>query len=901
MSVRNLNFMFQPESVALIGAGTRPGSVGAVLAENLLRAGFQGPIMPVNPKHKAIEGVLTYPDVASLPLTPELAVVSTPPDAVPGIIAELGRRGTKAAVIITAGFGEGEDRYGAQLRQRMLDAARPHLMRIVGPNCLGILVPGIKLNASFSHLAPTKGDLAFVTQSGAMVTAVLDWAAPRGIGFSHLVSLGDMSDVDFGDMLDYLSGDISTRAILLYIEGVTHARKFMSAARIAARSKPVLVVKAGRRPEGAKAASSHTGAMAGSDEVYDAAIRRAGMLRVYEVDELFDAVETLSLCRPMAGDRLAILTNGGGIGVMATDSLLELGGRLAQLSPATMAELDKVLPATWSHGDPVDIVGDAPPARYKAALAALLADKEVDATLVLNCPVAVSSSVDAANAVIETAAGRRNNLFTSWVGERTAAEPRRLFAKAGIPSYATPNQAVRAFMHMVRYKRNQDLLNEVPPSVPEEFSPDAAKARAIIETALAAGREWLSEPEAKEVLAAYCIPAVATRIARTAEEAERVARDFAVPCALKILSPDITHKSDVGGVALSLDTPEELREAADAMLRRFTKTMPRARIEGFAVEPMVRRENAFELIVGMAEDDQFGPVILFGHGGTAAEVIADKALTLAPLNMALARSLIGRTRVAKLLHGYRNQPPAALDAIALTLVKISQLVVDLAEIAELDINPLLADADGVVALDARIRVMRAHGDGTARLAIRPYPAGLEELVALPDGRKFTLRPVRPEDAPAFVEMFAKLDPDDVRMRFLAPKKSLSANFLARLTQIDYDREMAFVLSEPGLAAGKAQVFGVVRFAADPDNEKAEYAIIVRTDLKGLGLGQLLMRRIVDYARLRGIGMLFGEVLRENENMLQLCRMFGFTLHAVPQQGDIVEVRLALQASASSSA
>ena len=498
MSVRNLNFMFRPESVALIGAGTRPGSVGAVLAENLLRAGFQGPIMPVNPKHKSIEGVLTYPDVAGLPLTPELAVVSTPPDAVPGIIAELGRRGTKAAVIITAGFGEGEDRYGAELRQRMLEAARPHLMRIVGPNCLGILVPGIKLNASFAHLAPAKGDLAFVTQSGAMVTAVLDWAAARGIGFSHLVSLGDMSDVDFGDMLDYLSGDIATRAILLYIEGVTHARKFMSAARIAARSKPVIVVKAGRHAEGAKAASSHTGAMAGSDEVYDAAFRRAGMLRVYEVDELFDAVETLSLCRPMAGDRLAILTNGGGIGVMATDSLIEAGGRLAQLSPGTMAELDKVLPATWSHGDPVDIVGDAPPARYKAALAALLADKEVDATLVLNCPVAVSSSVDAANAVIETAAGRRSNLFTSWVGERTAAEPRRLFAKAGIPSYATPNQAVRAFMHMVRYKRNQDLLNEVPPSVPEAFSPEPAKARAIIETALAAGREWLSEPEAKD-------------------------------------------------------------------------------------------------------------------------------------------------------------------------------------------------------------------------------------------------------------------------------------------------------------------------------------------------------------------------------------------------------------------
>ena len=901
MSVRNLNFLFQPASVALIGAGTRPGSVGAVVAENLLHGGFQGPIMPVNPKHQAIEGVLTYRDVASLPLTPELAVLATPPDTVPGIIAELGRRGTKAAVVITAGFGEGEDPAGAELSQRMLEAARPHLMRIVGPNCLGIIVPGIGLDASFAHLSPAKGDIAFVTQSGAMVTAVIDWAAPRGIGFSHLVSLGDMSDVDFGDMLDYLAGDAATRAILLYIEGVRHARKFMSAARIAARSKPVIVVKAGRRPEGAKAASSHTGAMAGSDEVYDAAIQRAGMLRVYELDELFDAVETLALCRPAAGDRLAILTNGGGVGVMATDSLIEAGGRLAQLSPETTAALDKLLPATWSHGNPVDIIGDAPAARYAGALSALLADREADAVLVLNCPTAVSSSLEAAKAVIATAAERRGNLFTSWVGEQTALAPRALFAKAGIPSYATPNQAVRAFMHMVRYKRNQDLLMEVPPSIPEAFSPDAAKARALIATALGEGREWLSEPEAKEVLAAYRIPVAATRLARTPEEAMRIAAELAAPCVLKIVSPDITHKSDAGGVALALATPEAVRRAAEAMLEHLAKTMPKARIEGFAVEPMVERHGAYELIVGMAEDSQFGPVILFGHGGIAAEVIGDKALTLAPLNLALAEALIARTKVARLLNGYRNQPPADLAAIALTLVKVSQLVVDLAEVGELDINPLLADQRGVVALDARIRVKRAQGDGTARLAIRPYPAGLEECLALADGRQFMLRPVRPEDGTAFLELFDRLDPEDVRLRFLAAKKALSVNLLARLTQIDYDREMAFVLSEPGRAAGKAQIFGVVRLAADPDNEKAEFAIIVRTDLKGLGLGRLLMRRIIDYARGRGIRLLFGEVLRENENMLTLCRAFDFTVHGVPQQGDIVEVRLPLQLSASSSA
>jgi acetyltransferase len=901
MSVRNLGSLFAPQSVALIGASERPNSVGAVLAHNLFNAGFAGPIMPVNPKHRSVEGVLTYPDEASLPMTPDLAVICTPPKAVPGIISALGKRGTKAAVVITAGFGEGEDRAGNDLRQAALDAARPHLLRIVGPNCLGIIVPGINLNASFSHLSPPKGDLAFVTQSGAMVTSVLDWAAPRRIGFSHLVSLGDMTDVDFGDMLDYLASDTATRAILLYIEGVTHARKFMSAARIAARIKPVVVVKAGRHAEGAKAAASHTGAMAGSDEVYDAALRRAGMLRVLELDELFDAVETLALSRSTGGDRLAILTNGGGIGVMATDSLIDQGGRLATISASTIEKLDKLLPPTWSRGNPVDIIGDAPPERYKAALAALFDDKEIDAVLALNCPTAVTSSSDAAKAVIEAAAERKRNLFTSWIGDATAAEARHLFTEARIPSYATPDHAIRAFMHMVRYRRNQDLLVQVPSSVPEDFSPDTAKARATIEAALDAGREWLTEAEAKDVLLAYRIPAVPTRVARTPEDAGLLAEAFGAACALKIVSPDITHKSDAGGVVLGLSTPRAVRDAAEAMQARIHKARPDARIEGFAVEPMFVSAGGYELIVGMTEDAQFGPVILFGHGGVAAEVIADTALSLAPLNMMLAHSLISRTRVYRLLQGFRNQPPAALDAIALTLVKISQLVVDFAEIVELDINPLVADAKGVSALDARVRVKRTHGDAQARLAIRPYPTALEEAVPLPDGRTLLLRPVRPEDAPAFIDAFEKLSPEDVRLRFFAPKKALSANFAARLTQIDYDREMAFVLSERGAPPGRAEIYGVVRIAADPDNETAEYAIIVRTDMKGQGLGYFLMNKIIAYTRTRGIRRLFGDVLRENENMLKLCREFGFAIHSVADDGEIVRVELDLQASASSRA
>jgi acetyltransferase len=896
MSIRNLDLLFKPASVALIGASARAGSVGQVLARNLIGTGFSGPIMPVNPKHQAIQGVLTYPDVASLPITPDLGVICTPPEAVPGIIADLGKRGAKAAVVITAGFGEGEDHLGAGLSQAMLNAARPHLLRIVGPNCLGILVPGIKLNASFAHLSPIAGDLAFVTQSGAILTSILDWATPRGIGFSHLTSLGDMTDVDFGDMLDYLASDAGTRAILLYIEGITYARKFMSAARVAARSKPVIVVKAGRRAEGAKAASSHTGALAGADAVYDAAFRRAGMLRVYEFDALFDAVETLALCRPSDGDRLAILTNGGGAGVMATDSLIEQGGRLAAISHETIAALDKVLPRTWSHGNPVDIIGDAPPERYKAALTALMEDKNVDAVLALNCPTAVASSTEAAKAVIEAAAGRPRNLFTSWIGQSAVEQARRLFAEARIPTYETPDHAVRAFMQMVRYQYNQKLLMQVPPSIPEQFSPDRDKARALVNAVLEAKCEWLSEAEALDVLEAYRVPTVLTRTARTPEDAARAAEAVGGPCALKILSPDITHKSDVGGVVLDLETPDDVRKAAEAMLRRLAASHPQARIEGFMVQAMVRRPGAYELIVGVSEDAQFGPVILFGQGGVGTEVIGDTALALAPLNMMLAREQMARTRIYRLLQGFRNCPPAALDQIALTLVKISQLAVDLAEVVELDINPLYADADGVIVLDARIRVRPAKLEGAARLAIRPYPTELEEKLTMFDGRDLILRPVLPEDAHAFVEAFEKLSPEDVRMRFFASMKALSPVFLARLTQIDYDREMAFVLAERNQPPGKASIYGVVRIAADPDNERAEYAVIVRTDCKGHGLGVLLMKHIVAYAQARGTRLLYGEVLRENSVMLTICRELGFSTHNVPGEPEIVRVELDLKAA-----
>jgi len=896
MSVRNLESLFKPRSIALIGASDKPASVGGVLTRNLMAAGFAGPIMLVTPAHASIAGTATFRDVDNLPQAPELAVIATPPATVPGLVAALGRRGTKAAVVITAGFGEGGDAAGANLRQAMLDAAKPYLLRVVGPNCLGIIASERHLNATFAHIEAPRGDLAFVAQSGAIITAMLDWAAARGIGFSHVVSLGDMADVDFGDMLDYLAGDTETRAILLYIEGVTAPRKFMSAARVAARTKPVIVVKAGRRSEGARAARSHTGALAGADAVYDAAFRRAGMLRVYELDELFDAAETLALCDPVSGDRLAVLSNGGGLAVMATDSLIEAGGKLAELKPETIAALDRVLPHTWSHGNPIDIIGDASPQRYRDAVAIARRDSNADALLVLNAPTALASPVEAARVLAEAGQTKPRTLLTSWVGESTADDARRVFAAARIPTYATPSEAVRGFMHLVRYRRNQELLRQVPAATSDTFTPERERVRKLIDLALTQQRKWLSAAESKEVLQDYGIPVAVTRTAKTPDEVGAIARALGTACAVKILSPDITHKSDVGGVALDLQTPAAASAEAGLMLARIRQTLPHAHIDGFTVEPMVTRRDAYELILGMTDDAQFGPVILFGHGGTAAEIIDDKALALAPLNFALARALMTRTRIYRLLQGYRNQPAAALDAIAATLVKLSQLIVDFAEVAELDINPLLADAHGVIALDARIGVKTASGDPTARLAIRPYPSALVERVVLPGGHAYQLRPIRPEDAASIVALFRHLEPEDIRMRFFAPLTELSPVLLARLTQLDYDREMALLLCDDADEGATPEIVSVVRLAAGPDNEQAEFAVVVRSDRKGHGLGHFMMTRLIAYARGRGIRSLRGDVLRENRLMLDLCRDLGFELTPLAEDAEIVRATLELAAT-----
>lgn len=879
MPVRNLKYLFNPSSIAVLGASTRPGSIGSLICRNLLQGGFCGPIMPVNPKHEAVSGILSYASVEDLPKVPDLAVICTPPRTVPEIVGQLIKKGTRAAIIITAGLQLERDEHGNILSNVIMQLAKDSGMRILGPNCLGLLVPNIKLNASFSHIQAIPGHIAFVSQSGAICTAVLDWASSKNIGFSHFISLGDSLDLDFGDVIDYLGKDPRTHAILLYIESIHKRRDFMSAARAAARSKPILVIKSGRVPEGVQAAASHTGAMAGSDNVFDTAVRRAGMLRVYEIGELFAAVETLARARPLKGERLCIVTNGGGIGVIAVDSLIEKGGFLAQLQPETIQALNAILPATWSKSNPVDIIGDASGERYGKTVELLAASEEVDALLVMHAPTATADSTEAALATIAASGKSSTNILTCWVGGNGVSEAKKAFHQANIPTHESPERAITAFMHMVRYARNQEMLMETPPSVLEDFSPATATARLIVENILAANMGVMNEAESKAVLAAYGIPTVETHIAKTPEDACAVSKKMRFPAALKILSADISHKSDMGGVALHLESPQAVKTEAELMLKKILEKVPDARIHGFSVQEMVIRPGAYELLVGMTTDPIFGPVIVFGQGGTAVEVIRDSAVALPPLNMSLARELISRTRIHGLLKGYRDHKPVNIDAICQVLIKISQLIVDIPEISEMDINPLFADEQGVIAVDARIYISTASrlGGINHRLAIRPYPKELEEIWMLEGNQPVLLRPIRPEDEPQHHEFISKLSPEDLFFRFLSVRKSLPHPEMARLTQIDYNREMAFIASVKNTITGQRETLGVNRILLDLDKESCEFAIVVRSDIKGRGLGRKLMEKTIAYCRSRNIKIMEGYVDPTNVRMLEFIGPFGFSV------------------------
>jgi acetyltransferase len=723
----------------------------------------------------------------------------------------------------------------------------------------------------------------------------------HGIGFSAAVSLGDQIDVDFGDLLDFFALDGATRAILLYIESINNARKFMSAARAAARIKPVVVVKSGRHAQGAKAAQTHTGALAGADAVYEAAFRRAGLLRVLDLDELFAAAETLGRVRPFPGKRLAILTNGGGIGVLAVDRLADLGGTLAAISAETLKRLDARLPPIWSRANPVDIAGDADAARYVAAFEELLEDPENDAILVMNVPTALVSAEAAATSIAASTQAYCNRwlrpkpIFAVWLGTSDATTP--VFEAARIPSYATESDAVGGFMHLVRYREALEALMATPPSLPQDFTPDVRAARAVVASAVQQGRMWLDPIECTRLLAAYAIPIAPAELARNTDEAAAAAEQFltkGLGVVAKILLPDIVHKSEVGGVRLNLTSERAVREAVPDILARARAAKPGARIIGVTIHPMVLRLNARELIAGIADDPTFGPVIVFGRGGTAVEVIGDKALALPPLDLELARGLIARTRVSRVLQAYRNVPAADTNAIALLLVKLAQLAADVPELRELDLNPVLADQNGLIAVDARIAVApldltRRGPSGHPRFAIRPYPKEWERHTALRDGTKILVRPVRPEDEALYGPFFADVTAEDLRLRFFAPVKEFGHTFIARFTQIDYARAMAFIAIEE--SSGK--MLGVVRLHADANYERGEYAILVRSDLKGRGLGYLLMQLIIEYARTEKLKTIEGQVLSENTTMLVMCRELGFEIQPDPNDPDACNVKFVI--------
>ncbi|QDL37330.1 bifunctional acetate--CoA ligase family protein/GNAT family N-acetyltransferase [Rhodoferax sediminis] len=891
MSVRNLEALFQPTSVAVIGASDRKGSVGSLVLRNLKLGGFKGPLWPVNRQHATIDGGPAWTDVASLPQAPDLAVICTPPGTVPELIAALGRKGTRAAIVLTAGLKQPSLQGGPSLEQAMLEAARPYLLRILGPNCIGALVPGVSLNASFAPGNAQPGRVAFVTQSGALATAMLDWANSCNIGFSHFISLGDSADVDFGDVLDYLASDAQTRAILMYAESFKSARKFMSAARAAARNKPVIVVKAGRAPDGAKAAASHTGALAGSDAVVDAAIRRSGMLRVDTLESLFDAAETLSHARPWRGDRLAILTNGGGAGVLAADALQLGGGRLARLSEQTMGALDQCLPATWSHGNPIDIIGDAPVDRYRDALRVLLAAPEVDAVLFMHAPTAIVPAAEIASACLTLIGESARPVLTCWLGGSAVAAARAACTAGGIACYNTPERAVAAWLQLVDYARNQEALQQLPAAALEGFLPDTLAASSLHERALQGGREWLDGACAHALLRAYGIPVVETVQVGDVEQAVAAAAQISYPVALKIVSPQIIHKSDVGGVALALASAEEVRAAAVKMREQVARLLPQAVVLGFTVQAMAERPGAHELIVGIATDAVFGPVILLGEGGIAVELHKSHAVALPPLNANLASDMITRSGLAPLLAGYRGRPPADQKSLVDTLLKVSQMACDLPWLAELDINPLLVDERGVLAVDARVRLRPvAPGEGS-RLAIRPYPSALEERIEVA-GHDLLVRPIRPEDGWRLMDFYAKASPADMRLRFFMARREVPHSELARYSQIDYDREMTFVALAT-MDSGDQIMAGEVRAACDPDNVRAEFAIQVASHWQGKGLGRQLLDKLIRYLRERGTAEVVGQCLVENLGMAALARQCGFQVSIEPSR-DTMALHLQLR-------
>jgi len=885
MSRHYLHPLFTPRSVAVFGVSEKENSVAGTLFRNLRKSGFSGQVFPVNPKHEEIYGERCFGYASELPEIPDLALIATPAPTVAQVMEECGARGIRHAVVLSAGFREVGAK-GAALEETVQAVARKHDIRFIGPNCLGIQRPSIGLNATFSQGATLAGDLALVSQSGALCTSMLDWAEANGIGFSSVISTGASADLDFGEILDYLAYDSATKGILLYIEGIRDARGFMSALRATARFKPVVLVKVGRHEAGSKAVQSHTGALVGSDAVFDALVRRAGVVRVNTILQLFSCAQALSTHVKPTGNRLAIVTNGGGPGVMATDRAVDLGVRLAELAPDTISRLNEALPPNWSHGNPVDIIGDAPAERYHHALDACLHDPGVDGALVMLTPQAMSRPTEAADAVIEVAKNCSKPVITCWMGQAQVVEGRMHFKEARMPYFTTPEPAVEVFSFLSTFYDNQRQLMQTPGPLSQEAEPDVEGARLIIEGALAQGRHLLNEVESKALLSAFRIPVAQTLIARNPTEAMLMAQQMGFPVAMKINSPDITHKSDVHGVRLGLSSGQAVRSAFGEMLSEVKRKRPDATLDGVVIEPMVSRPHAREVLLGMTSDPVLGPVIVFGAGGVDVEAFQDRAVTLPPLNRYLARDLIRRTRVATLLDQFRNRPPADMNALESILLRLSEMVCELPWLSELDINPLLVDEKGALALDARIiiapRVPTA--DRYGHMAIHPYPSHLVTHWQLPNGADVIIRPIRPEDADLTQEFVRGLSEETKYFRYMDAVRELSPAMLVRLTQIDYSREMALLAVTE--VEGKEVELGVARYAINPDGESCEFALVVNDLWQKQGIGHKLMDVLMDVARAKGLRFMDGEVLKTNRRMLKLAESLGFRVEAHPDDDGI---------------
>jgi acetyltransferase len=877
MKYGDIKRMFNPKTVALIGATDKEGSIGSAVMQNLLRSQDRK-IFAVNPKRKTVMGTECFKNLSDISEEIDLAVIATPAQMVPDALRDCAKTSLQGAIIVSAGFKEiGEE--GRKLENEISEIRKIHGMRIVGPNCLGIIRPTINLNASFLDVHPESGNIAFISQSGALGTAILDWAITAQIGFSMFASLGSMLDIDFGDLIDFLGDDPYTRSILIYMEGVGNARKFMSAARGFARNKPIIILKPGKFTESAKAALSHTGAMAGDDQVYDAAFKRAGVVRIDGTGDLFNTAEVLDSRHLPKGRRLAIVTNAGGVGVMATDAVIGQGGQLAVLSEKTIAALDKTLPSFWSKGNPVDVLGDAPIERYTTAMNKCLEDPGVDAILMIYTPQGPAIPVELAQATAQLAERAGKPIIATWMGGKTIEEAKQVLIHNNIPTYETPEEAVKTYMYMYKYGRNLELLYETPEELPIDQSPPKNNLKALINKTLKEDRTVLSEVESKRFLAAYGITTFNTYTATNIDEAVSTANSIGYPLVIKILSPDITHKTDVGGVAVGISSEEALRTEYTAMMENVKRKAPGATITGVTVQKMLEKID-YELILGAKKDNDFGSIIVFGLGGIGAEIMKSIGIGLPPLNQTLARRLIEDSGISKMLQGYRGKTPADMKLLEQMIVNFSNLIIDFPEIAEMDINPISISKGKPYALDARIIIDKTGFDPAqhySHLVMTPYPRRYVMSWRLTDGQEVTLRPIRPEDEPLEYEMLTTLSEKSMKQRFFQPIMGISHEMLVRFCNIDYDREMAIaaVVRE----GEKRRIIGIGRLVIEPGTKDGEFASLVHDSYQGKGLGYKLMDVLIGIAQDKNLNSIYGIVLSDNERMLGATKKLGF----VPQK------------------